>query len=86
MPREMAINGLNTIKSAILAHLENNFRGATNTDIANALELQSYSSISESGKVTAKNFLSHAILGIMERDGQLIKRGSRYLRPEYVPK
>lgn len=81
MPRQMAIDGLNQIKLAVLAHLENNLAGSTNTDIANALALESYSNISPNGKITGKNFLSHAILGIMVRDGQLVKRGSRYFRP-----
>jgi hypothetical protein len=83
-PRQDAIDGLNRIKQAILDHLEGNRLGATNTEIANALDLQSFSAVSQD-KVTGKNFLSHAILGIMVRDGQIVRAGRRYHHPDFRP-
>ncbi|MBZ5759236.1 MULTISPECIES: hypothetical protein [Rhizobium] len=82
-PKEDAIAGLNMLKAAIRGHLEEKPQGATNTDMANALDLQSHSSLVD-GKETGKNFLSHAVLGLMVRDGEVLKIGKRYFHLRYA--
>lgn len=73
-----AQSGLMLIQAAICELLEVH-PDLGNTEIARALGLQSYSEIKE-GKATGENFLTHAILKEMVRNGILQRSDDHHPR------
>jgi predicted RNase H-like HicB family nuclease len=74
-PRKQAYEGLNLLKKAILALLEQNDEGLTNAEIANLLDIRS------DYQGAQKDYLSWSVLGLLLNEGKIIRRSRRYFLP-----
>lgn len=74
-PRTQAHQGLNLLKSAIMAIIAQYDKGLTNAEIANFLDIRS------DYQGAQKDYLSWSVLGLLLNEGKIIRKGRRYFLP-----